>query len=118
MNPLNKVSGPAFDRTGANRTFLQNVFAFRQLNHLPRPLAFAEDITVKNFIQNKAQWDKSCQKDFSKYHLEREQRKKDVEEAGQSSEPSQKRQQTSSPLPKNVCSFVQEQKDIYMKSAH
>jgi len=74
--PLNKVSGPAFDRTGANRTFLQNIFAFRQLNHLPRPLAFAEDITVENFIQNKAQWDKSCQKDFSKYHLEREQRKK------------------------------------------
>ena len=60
---------------------------------------------MEDFIQNKAQWHKSCHKDFSKYRLEREQRKKDAEEAGPSSEPSQKRQRTSSPMPKIVCIF-------------
>eukprot|EP00745_Piridium_sociabile_P022190 TRINITY_DN34414_c0_g2_i4.p1 TRINITY_DN34414_c0_g2~~TRINITY_DN34414_c0_g2_i4.p1 ORF type:complete len:320 (+),score=54.44 TRINITY_DN34414_c0_g2_i4:164-1123(+) len=106
--PLNKVSGPVADRAEACKTFLENVSGFRCLDRLPRPLVFGEDTTVEDFIQNKAQWHKSCHNDFSTFRLERAQKKRDAEEAGPSHEANKKRHRDSSPMLKNVCIFCTE----------
>jgi len=66
--PLNAM-GPG-DKSEPYRCFLNNVTEFKKLNKLPVPLSFRDDITVNDFVENQAQWHKTCHNKFSTYKLQ------------------------------------------------
>ena len=61
--PLN--AGPAGDESNAYRTFLSNAKEFKELNQLPVPLHFGQDIYVDQLVENQAKWHKSCHLKFN-----------------------------------------------------
>ena len=52
-------------------SFLKNVSEIRELNQLPVPLGFGEDINVDQFMSNQAKWHKSCHLKFCADKLQR-----------------------------------------------
>ena len=77
--PLNALRCPLNARTEElcepYKSFLENVNAFRELNKLPIPLCFGEDITVDHLVRHRAQWHKSCRTKFNLNKLDRVQKR-------------------------------------------
>jgi hypothetical protein len=102
--PLN-AAGPG-DKSQPYRHFLNTVSEFRKLNRLPVTLHFEEATTVEDLVNHQARWHKSCYGKFNKCKLGRAQRKRDLEEAGPSSQGvEEKRRRDRSSVTKNVCIF-------------
>ena len=64
--------------------FLKSVNAIRALGTLPVVLTFGEDMTVDEWVQNWGSWHKSCYVKFSKEKLERATKKRDRNDAVES----------------------------------
>ena len=80
--PLN-VEGSR-DKSKPYSSFLKSVNAFRALGSLPVVLTFGEDMTVDELVQNRGSWHKSCYVKFSKKKLERATKKRDRDDAVES----------------------------------
>ena len=52
------------------KNFLRNVEEFQKLNSLPVSVNFGEEVTVTNFLDNKASWHKQCHQMFNNSMLE------------------------------------------------
>ena len=60
------------DKSVPYQAFLDRVAGFKELEILPLPLThLPENVTVQDFVQNKAKWHKSCHIKFSQDKLER-----------------------------------------------
>ena len=60
------------DKSVPYQAFLDRVASFKKLEILPLPLThLPENVTVQDFVQNKAKWHKSCHTKFSQNKLER-----------------------------------------------
>ena len=95
-------------KSEAYSSFLKNVSEFRELNQLPVPLGFGEDINVDQFMRNQAKWHKSCHLKFCADKLQRA-RKRKRNDASDSITPDMKRLRHRQPLDKSSCIFCNEQ---------
>ena len=92
-------------KSEAYSSFLKNVSEFRELNQLPVPLGFGEDINVDQFMRNQAKWHKSCHLKFCADKLQRA-RKRKRNDVSDSITPDMKRLQHRQPLDKSSCSYI------------
>ena len=102
--PLNgpKVADPS----SAYASFLTKVTEFRELNRLPVPLLFGEDIGVDEFVKNSAQWHKSCHMEFSSSKLARaKERTKRQDDATTTDNVAEKRRCRRQSFDKTACIF-------------
>lgn len=100
--PLNAAGSG--DKSEPYSSFLTQVSAFRVLGTLPAVLNFGEEITVGDLIQNRGAWHKSCYIKFSKEKLKRAIKKRDRDDATESSSSGKKRLRRQS-MDKKACLF-------------
>ena len=86
------------------KSFLENEKTFRELNKLPVPLSFDEDINVDHLVRHRAQWHKSCRTKFNLNKLDRAQKRKRTV-SSETRAPDQKRHRQREPLDKSTCIF-------------
>ena len=109
--PLNALRCPLKARTEElcepYKSFLENVNAFRELNKLPIPLCFGEDITVDHLVRHRAQWHKSCRIKFNLNKLDRVQKRERVV-SSETRDADKKRRRQREPQDKSTCIFCRE----------
>ena len=67
------------DKSKVYASFLTNVSAFKQLNQLPVPLNFEEDVDVDQPVIYQAKWHKSCHLKFCDGKLRRVRKRERME---------------------------------------
>ncbi len=104
--PLN--AGTSGGQSSAYATFLQNVKEFTDLNQLPVPLKFGQDINVDQLVEKQAKWHKSCYLKFNHDKLQRA-RKRGRSENASSSSTDKRPRLLRQPLNKMNCIFCGEE---------
>lgn len=100
------LDGPGSgDKTAPYKTFLTSVDAFRKIDRLPQKLCFSEGVTVKDFVEHRAKWHKSCCRKFAKDKLHRAERKRELNTDNPDSATDEKRRKDRQTLAKSSCIF-------------
>ncbi len=69
-------AGKPGHKSEAYSSFLPNVTQFRELDQLPVPLNFGEDVDMELFMTNQAKWHTSCHLKFCVDKLQRARKRK------------------------------------------